>query len=251
MRYEEERRQLIECVQELESTGVLEVGGGAASVRLPDGNVIVSPTGIPFRRWVLPASELVVMDPDGRVVERGGRLGSAPTPLFLALYRAFPEINSIIHGHSEWSLVFAAAGREIPAVTNAYDKLAPVPCVMCDDADLKARYLREPWPVPYPEAMLRRPDVAAVEAFVAAEATALFEPRRDDLARHSLAFTMYRHGIVVAGADLNRVAADLVLIEANARTAYRLGLAGTPPVPPPLRGAAVGREVEAFSGAGR
>lgn len=225
MRYEEERLRLIECVRELESTGVLEVGGGAASIRLPDGNVIVSPTGIPFRRWDLPAMELVVMDPDGQVVERGERLGSAPTPLFLALYRAFPELNAIIHGHSEWSLVFAAAGREIPAVTNAYDKLAPVPCILCDDADLKARYLREPWPVPYPEAMLRRPDVAAVEAFVGAEATALFEPRRQELAQHSLAFTMYRHGIVVAGADLDRVAADLALIEANARTAYRLGLA--------------------------
>ncbi|MEV6414730.1 class II aldolase/adducin family protein [Kribbella sp. NPDC051718] len=223
MMYERERRLLVETVRELESTDVLEVGGGAVGLRVSDDHALVTPTGIPYRRWEIPAGELLVADiRDGSIVEMGTRLGAAPTPMFLALLSAFPEIGAIIHGHPAWSLVYAAAGREVPAVTNAFDKISPVPLIHCDDATLKRQYLETPWPVFYPESMLRRPDVAAVEAFMVEKASAYFGPRRAELAVHSLAFTMYRHGIVVAGNSLERAAADLAIIEANARTAWHV-----------------------------
>jgi ribulose-5-phosphate 4-epimerase/fuculose-1-phosphate aldolase len=224
MRHESQRSELIECLQELERSGVLEAGGGAAATRVPGGEVLVTPTGMAFRRWQISPADLVVTDLDGTVVERRDHLGAAPTPLFLSIMREFPEVNAVIHAHSEWSLVFAAAGIEVPPVTNAFDKLSPVPCVICDDGQIKTRYRNQPWPVFFPDAMLRRPDVAAVEAYVAERASDIFRPRREEFHEHSLAFTMLRHGIVVAGPDLRRAAADLTIIEVNARTAYRLGL---------------------------
>src|SRR4051794_36210068 len=115
MLYQAERELLVESVKELERTGSLDVGGGAAAVRTDTGDVVLTPTGLSFRRWEIAAEDLVIADLDGHVIERGSRLGAAPTPLFLSIFRDFPEVHAIIHGHPEWSLVFAAAGREIPA----------------------------------------------------------------------------------------------------------------------------------------
>lgn len=218
----ESRIELIECIKELEDTGILEVGGGAVGLRQPDGTALVTPTGLPYRRWAFPIEDLLNLDLDGNVIERGDRLAAAPTPMFLRILREFSEVNAVIHGHCQWSLAFAAAAMDVPAVTNAYDKLAPVPCIICDDQELKARYLADPWPVFIPDGYVDRPDVAAVEEFVVQRAIDIFRPRREELAAHSLAFTMYRHGIVVAGPSLERAAADLAVIESNARTALYL-----------------------------
>jgi L-fuculose-phosphate aldolase len=224
-RYRDERDLIVETISDLLAHGHLDCNGGAIAVRLPDGNMIMTPTGAAVRRWKVDPGDLVAMTMNGEVVEGGAWPSAASTVQCLMLLRAFPGAGAVIHTHARGSLTFAALGQAIPAAVTSRDKLGEIPCIRCDDQDVKQRYLASPWPVEVPGAMdAARPDVAAVGAQTAAEAIALLLPRAGALASRSLAFTMYRHGLVVLAASLQRAVQDLTSIEANAHIAYRAAL---------------------------
>ena len=63
----------------------------------------------------MKASDLVVTDLDGKIVE-GKLRPSSDLATHLALYRAFPEIGGVVHTHSRAATVWAQAGREIPCL---------------------------------------------------------------------------------------------------------------------------------------
>jgi len=66
----------------------------------------------------LTAEDIVVCDIDGNIVYGGATGDKLPTvevPMHLAIYRARPECNAIVHSHALYSCVFAAIGENIPA----------------------------------------------------------------------------------------------------------------------------------------
>lgn len=222
--YAEERQRVIDVALELLSRGGLDLAGGAFALRMADGNVLVSPTGVSMTRWKIEPEDIVAMDVAGVPVGANRRRSAAGTPLFLKLFEAFPAANAIIHTHAEWSLLYASQGRSIPAVINGFDTLGEVPCLEIRDREIKTRYHSSPWPVFFPPAMVDRPDVAAVEEDVAERAIAKLGGRADELIQHAIAFTMFRHGVVVLAKDLDLAAYSLATIEMNASLAYRLEL---------------------------
>ena len=77
----------------------------------------------------MKASDMVVVDLSGE--RQGGKLKpSSDTPTHLALYKAFPEINAVVHTHSTWATIFAQAGEGIPALgtTHADYFYGEIPC---------------------------------------------------------------------------------------------------------------------------
>ncbi len=101
--------------------------GNASGIDREKGLVVIKPSGVPYPD--LTIDDLVVVDPDGNVVE-GDKRPSSDTPTHLELYKAFPSCSGIVHTHSRWATIFAQAGKPIiPLGTTHADYFyGPVPC---------------------------------------------------------------------------------------------------------------------------
>ena len=85
---------------------------GNVTVRDPEtGYVYLSPSGMPYK--TLTEDDIVVVLLDGSRVE-GTRRSTIETEMHLAIYRARPECNAIIHTHPIYSTAFSAMGEDIP-----------------------------------------------------------------------------------------------------------------------------------------
>jgi len=105
---------------------VVDTFGNASGVSRKDGLVAIKPSGVRYEE--IKASDLVVTDMEGRIVE-GALRPSSDLPTHLALYRAFPEIGGVAHTHSRSATAWAQARREIPCLgtTHADYFRGPVP----------------------------------------------------------------------------------------------------------------------------
>lgn len=110
---------------ELPKAGLVTLTWGNVSGRDPaTGLVVIKPSGVPYP--VMTAQDLVVVDPDGRVVE-GDRRPSTDTPTHLVLYRGLDAVGGIVHTHSTWATVWAQAGRPIPVFGTTHADMCPGP----------------------------------------------------------------------------------------------------------------------------
>lgn len=88
----------------------------------------IKPSGVPFAD--LTAKDMSTVDlKTGRHIK--GKKPSVDAPTHLALYNAFPDINSIIHTHSKYCTIFAQAQLDIPCfgTTHADYFYGPIPVV--------------------------------------------------------------------------------------------------------------------------
>jgi L-fuculose-phosphate aldolase len=99
--------------------GLVEGTAGNISARREDGNVVITPTSVDYEEMRL--DDLVLMDPDGKVLEaKEGRGPSSEKRLHLACYKAFDDVGSVIHSHPVWATMFAIAHQDIPACIDEF-----------------------------------------------------------------------------------------------------------------------------------
>ncbi|MEU3566854.1 class II aldolase/adducin family protein [Kitasatospora sp. NPDC036755] len=223
MLYELERHRMVAAIQAVKDGGLLNQGGGAISVRTPDDRMVISTTGSASRQyWDITAADHIVLDMNGDVVEQTTGLGVSGTPLHLALYRMLPKAGAILHAHAPHSLVFSSLGHDVPSVTNRCDALGPIPCLAADDETVKREYRDNPYQFTMPAGMVQRPDVAVVTIrYYEPLLDQLIAPRAAELERHALAFTLYRHGVVVVGRDVGQAVDALFRVEESAECALK------------------------------
>ena len=91
------------------------------------GLVVIKPSGVSYD--IMKASDMVVVDLDGKVVE-GDLNPSSDTPTHLVLYKAFPEIGGVVHTHSPYATAWVQAGIDIPNIgtTHADYFYKAIPC---------------------------------------------------------------------------------------------------------------------------
>ncbi len=220
MKYLEERSQLVSVIEDLIRRSMLDCAGGAVSLRLSSGDLLMSTTASAFRRWKVGVEDFIVLAPDGRIVEQTRGLGASGTPIHLAIYEQFPACGAVIHAHSPYSLAFASLGVSLPSCTNQLDTLGEVPCLAAADAAVKASYLANPIPFDMPEGIVQRADVAAVNVLhLVPQLVARLGPRRGELERHGLAFLVYRHGVFAFARLIDEAFDNLHRVEVGARTA--------------------------------
>lgn len=87
--------------------------GNVSGIDRDKGLFVIKPSGVPYEE--LQASDMVVVDLDGHVVE-GELRPSSDTETHRVLYRAFADVNGIVHTHSPWATSFAEAGVPIEAI---------------------------------------------------------------------------------------------------------------------------------------
>jgi ribulose-5-phosphate 4-epimerase/fuculose-1-phosphate aldolase len=222
-----QRDSLIDAVQYLRSEGILDLTGGAISLRVGE-HILMTPAGASFRRWHLVPEELVVVDRDGTIIEGGPYKAAASLPLAMALFEELTQANAIIHTHSSASLAYACAGSPMPCVTNSAAQFGEIPLLGSDAWDVVERARQDPSGIRIPPAMIQRADVAAVNWSIAHQALARLGGRASELERHSLVFLLANHGVVVVSQSLEQGLDNLVKVEANARVSLALSAAALP-----------------------
>ena len=100
---------------------------GDTSLRDPETNLIYicpQPTEkLKIRNWgTITSNQIVVININNEVVDGSNLLPSVEAPMHIAIYKASPEINAIIHSHAVWSTVFAITGKNIPLVDAEMDE---------------------------------------------------------------------------------------------------------------------------------
>lgn len=122
------RSDLVRLHLELPRHNLVVWTGGNVSVRDPEtGLVAIKPSGVRYED--LTPESMVVLEPDGRIVE-GGFKPSSDTASHLYVYRHRPDVNGVVHTHSRYATAFAAVGRPIPiCLTALADEFGgEVPC---------------------------------------------------------------------------------------------------------------------------
>ena len=97
------RELIVELARSMFDRGLTGGATGNISARLPDGRLLVSPTGSCFGR--LDPARLSVIDTDGRLVE-----GDPPTkemPLHGAFYETRAGTGAVVHLHSSHSVALS------------------------------------------------------------------------------------------------------------------------------------------------
>lgn len=101
--------------------------GNVSEINRKLGIIVIKPSGVNYDN--MNASQMVVTDLDGNPI--GNQLNpSSDMATHVYLYQHFHNINSIVHTHSENAVMWAQAGRDIPAygTTHADHFYGPVPC---------------------------------------------------------------------------------------------------------------------------
>lgn len=92
------RRQMVDLGASLFRRGFVVGGAGNLSARLPDGNILVTPTNASLGR--LAVERLSKVTPDGDHI--GGDKPTKESAFHLMFYRRNPHCGAVSHLHSTW-----------------------------------------------------------------------------------------------------------------------------------------------------
>lgn len=111
------REELVTLNQALPEHGLVTWTSGNVSIRDPEtGYVAIKASGVMFPD--LTPEAMVVVDLDGNVIE-GELKPSSDTASHLYIYRHRPDVNGVVHTHSNYATAFAALGKPIPVYLTA------------------------------------------------------------------------------------------------------------------------------------
>jgi|GEM_PF-123386 L-fuculose-phosphate aldolase len=103
---QELREAIILTGRILYHSGLMVSNDGNISVRMADGNILITPSGVTKGR--ISPEDLLIVNLDGNVVKHAANSALKPTseqPMHLEIYRQRPDVRAVIHTH----LIFANA----------------------------------------------------------------------------------------------------------------------------------------------
>jgi L-fuculose-phosphate aldolase len=115
---DELKAELLWVAQESLRTNLVHGTAGNFSARLPDGNIVLTPSSTPYDTMTL--DDLVVTDLDGNVLE-GTKHPTTEKALHLACLKAYDDIHAVIHCHAKFCTMFAITHQPIPCVIEEVD----------------------------------------------------------------------------------------------------------------------------------
>jgi L-fuculose-phosphate aldolase len=111
------RVDLIETAKQLLREGLALGTAGNLSARTPEGNVLLTPTALPYD--TMTPDDLVLCDLAGGVLA-GARQPTTEKALHLAVLRAHPELGAVIHSHAKFASMFAVAREPVPCAIEEF-----------------------------------------------------------------------------------------------------------------------------------
>jgi L-fuculose-phosphate aldolase len=122
LEHQELREEIAKVAKALILTGLVTGTSGNVSVRTPEGNVLVTPSGVDYE--VLGPKDVVLVDLDMNVLE-GTLVPSTETPMHTGIYKARQDVDAVVHTHSRFATTLACLGWEIPPVHYMLTTLGP------------------------------------------------------------------------------------------------------------------------------
>lgn len=106
------RRQLTRFSRWLHRLGFAPGTSGNLSVRIDDYRILATPTGC--CKALLRPADMVIVDRDGQFLS-GSRNVTSEIGMHLAIYRARPDVNAVVHAHPPIATGFASCGLALDA----------------------------------------------------------------------------------------------------------------------------------------
>jgi L-fuculose-phosphate aldolase len=113
MNHRELREEVSRVAKQLIESGLVTGTSGNVSARTPEGDVLVTPSGIDYEE--LEPGDVVLVDLEGEIPE-GSLEPSTETPMHTGIYRVRPEVGAVVHTHSVFATTLACLGWTLPPV---------------------------------------------------------------------------------------------------------------------------------------
>ena len=141
---EELKEQVLKANLMLPAHGLVTfTWGNVSGIDRKEGLIVIKPSGVEYDE--MTASDMVVVDLDGKVVE-GKLKPSSDTATHIELYKAFGNIGGVVHTHSRWATIFAQCGAGIPPLGTTHGDYfyGEIPCTRrMTEAEIKGEYEKE------------------------------------------------------------------------------------------------------------
>ncbi|MCO5091091.1 class II aldolase/adducin family protein [Bosea sp. (in: a-proteobacteria)] len=105
------RQDIVAVAQAIDRAGFCPSKSGNVSARFGEG-LLITPSGLPYAQTT--PEDLISLSLDGTVLE-GARKPSSEWPFHVAIYRARPDAQAIVHTHSPRATALSCTRRGIPA----------------------------------------------------------------------------------------------------------------------------------------
>ncbi len=102
---------ILDACQEIIDLKLVSGTWGNVSMRLENGNILITPSGIPYDE--IREEDMVLCDKNGEVIE-GKLLPSSELKMHVALYAKRNDINAIVHTHSLYASIASSIFDEVP-----------------------------------------------------------------------------------------------------------------------------------------
>ena len=114
------REKLVAFGNKLVDEGLVQGTWGNLSIRLDDTHMLVTPSGLDYHR--LTPEDMVKVNL--KTLEYEGNLKpTSEKGIHAAIYRNRPEIGAVIHTHSKYCCIFAAARKPVPVEDGAMQEI--------------------------------------------------------------------------------------------------------------------------------
>lgn len=113
MEHQSLREEVARVARNISVSGLVTGTSGNVSARTPEGDVLVTPSGLDYA--LIEPEDVVLVDPEGRVLE-GSLEPSSEMPMHSGIYRSKSQVGGIVHTHARFSTTLACLGWEIPPV---------------------------------------------------------------------------------------------------------------------------------------
>lgn len=104
--HQETIRNLVDVCHRLYARGMVTATDGNVSVRLTNGNILATRSGV--NKGMVTESDLVEVTLSGEQVSRGGK-PSTELGMHVFIYQRRPDVNAVVHAHPVYATGFATA----------------------------------------------------------------------------------------------------------------------------------------------
>lgn len=104
------RQEIIDYGLKCYNSGFVTETEGNLSARLSDDRFLVTPSHVPYE-W-RKVEDVVLLDGEGNVL-KGERRPTSETRMHLAVYKARPDVNGIVHAHPIYCTMLAVMGEPL------------------------------------------------------------------------------------------------------------------------------------------
>ena len=107
------RLAIVECGRISYERHLMTSNDGNISVRMDDGLILITPSGISKGR--LNTDDLIVVDLEGCIISaKADRRPSSETPMHLEVYKQREDVRAVVHAHPIFATTLTVSGLEFP-----------------------------------------------------------------------------------------------------------------------------------------